>query len=327
MKSEADSTRDELYKMLGIEALDCNKKVCFEFCDPELSEPAVLEAIKRWPHLNNLRLLDSDKYKSENVLIDKRISGTLRRAVNHNGVAVLCLHGHARGAMLGKEMAEYCAVPLASRGFVTLAVDLMGFGNRRNREFDDMELACGGQTLFLEERIAFSRFLTQGKTLLGAQLEELISCVTFLKSLEGINKVVVMGHSMGGIYSFWLGALDKRIDVTVCLAGMLCYEAFANSDNAKYHGVYSLVPGISGKYDSGDILSLIAPRAFYGIHGENDLGFPVENIRRNSDKARNIYCEFGKENLFKSELISGDHGEMLTEKYLNPVFDFLESFI
>ena len=327
MKAELASIRNELYKMLGIEGFDCRKKVDFEFYSPEPPDEIVNEAVRRWPHLDNLRLPDSDKYKCKNILIEEMISGKLRLPVKHNGIAVLCLHGHARGAMLGKEMAEYCAVPLATKGFLTLAVDMMGFGYRRNREFDEQELASGGQTLFMQEKIDFARFLSQGKTLLGAQIEELMACVTFLKSLKGINKIVVMGHSMGGIYSFWLGALDDRVDITVCLAGMLCYEAFASSDNARYHGVYCLVPRISEKYDSGDILSLIAPRAFYGLHGENDCGFSAENIRRNSEKAREVYREFSKENLFISNMIPGDHGEMLTDKYLNPIYKFLESFI
>ncbi|MEA2012580.1 MAG: hypothetical protein U9O87_05775 [Verrucomicrobiota bacterium] len=324
-KDNSSKLRQELLNLISCKLSKETPNVSFSKPNYDIEEK-VAEAIKLWPHLNNLRVADSAEYKIQDVLIDNEISGRLRIPEKHNGMAVLCLHGHARGMMLGKEMTEYCTVPLAQQNFITLSVDLIGFGNRRNRDFDDIEIKIGGQTLFQQEKINFARLLTQGKTLVGNQIEELSTCVSFLKSLDGIKNVAVMGHSMGGIFAFWLGALDQRIDCTICLAGMINYEAFANSDNSRYHDCYCLVPGIAELVDSGDILSLIAPRGFYGIHGRHDRGFPIDRVIANSNKTREVYKQMGAEKMFRSEIIDCDHGDMLSEKYLCEIFNFLKIF-
>ena len=227
--------------------------------------------------------------------------------------------------MFGKEITEFYAVPLAEQGFVTFCPDAILFGERRVREHDEDELACGGQSRFLAEKILAFRYLLKGTTLTGAQVAEYIRCVDFLTGLPQTDQVVVMGHSMGGIYSFWLGAMDERVDATICLAGLLSYRLMADKGVSRYHGIYVVVPGLLSVCDTPDIVSLIPPRALYAVHAEDDFGFDMEGVHEIVTTASEVYAKCGAQGALVSKVVSGAHDDVLSEASLTAVFDWLKS--
>ncbi len=337
--------RGDLERCLGLRRLG-SEFIARRSTHVEEVEPAVAEALRLWPALARYRAVPAAagerSFTAERVSfpgVEGDVVGMLRIPAGLDGPApaVLCLHGHARGLLLGKEMTEFYAVPLTQAGFVTFSPDAMLFGERRRREFDSQEIGSGGQSLFLAEKMAAFEAFLHGSTLLGLQLAEYMRCLDFLAGLPEVCGVAVMGHSMGGIYSFWLSALDERVDAAVCLAGLLSYRLMAEAGVSRYHGIYCLVPGLLTLCDTPEIVSLIAPRAFYALHARGDLGFPIQGVEEISEAALWAYSRYradgqcvategdqgNRPHRFLSRIIDGDHGDVLAAPQLDEAFHWL----
>lgn len=330
-EAAASRLRQELSALVGLKRLPQPFDVRRE-AYREVDDLLVRDAERRWPDLGRRRVSPdrraAEAFTTERILFagvtgEPDIVGVLRTPKKKRTppVAVLCLHGHARGLVLGKEITECYAVPLAENGFTTFAPDALAFGERRRRQYDQAELTSGGQSLFLGERVLVMNSLLRGETLFGKQLAEFVRCVDFLEQMPGKDRIAVMGHSMGGIYAFWLGALDERVDVTVCLAGLLSYRAMVEQEVSRYHGIYSVIPGMLKSCDTSDVVALIAPRRFYGVHAEMDAGFPIAEIRRITSKAKDAFRLSGSPDNLVSEVIGGDHGDVLTPALLRRLAD------
>jgi len=294
----------------------------------------VAKAVRLWAELSDYRATPEVRtdcsFTAERVLfpgVEGNVVCVLRIPTGLTGPApaVLCLHSHTRGLVLGKEITEFYAVPLTRAGFITLCPDAMLFGERRWREYDEREIGSGGQSVFLAEKIAAFDALLNGSTLMGKQLAEYMRCIDFLSRMPEVSSIAVMGHSMGGIYSFWLSALDDRVAATVCLAGLLSYRLMAEARMSQYHGIYCVVPGLLTLCDTPDIVSLIAPRAFYALHGRGDLGFAIEGIREIAAGALRAYGHYGAQDQFVSRIIDGNHGDVLAAPHLRDVIHWLKA--
>lgn len=103
------------------------------------------------------------------------------------------------------------------------------------------------------------------------------------------ERVLIMGHSLGGKMAFYTGALDPRFRCVIASDFGLPWRS-TNWDSPWYLG--SRVP----KDDTGpahhELLALLAPRPFYLIAGETD----TEESWRYLDAARPAYALYGSEN-------------------------------
>jgi len=330
-EARAHALRADLEAILGLKrrprTFEVRRKPFAEPADATLDRVAEL-----WPELDRFRVPPEQRaaggFTAERVAfagVDGDLVGVLRtpKGLSQPAPAVLCLHGHARGMMLGKEITEIYAVPLANAGMITFAPDSLLFGERRRREFDDEEMSSGGQRAFPAERIlAFDCFL-KGGTVMGERLAEFVRCIDFLADLPEAGPIAVMGHSMGGIHAFWLGALDERVHATVCCAGLLSYRRMAEQGVSRRHGIYSLIPGLLKVSDTPDIVSLIPPRALYAVHAESDLGFPVDGVNEITSRARQVYRRYGAADQLVSKIIPGDHGGVLAPDELADIRNWL----
>ena len=327
--------RSSLERCLGLERLDPDFAAqCSEYSEPH--DPMVAKAVSLWDELSDYRVAPEERtdgsFAAERVTfpgVEGDVVCVLRIPTGLTGLApaVLCLHSHTRGLMLGKEITEFYAVPLTRAGFVTLCPDAMVFGERRWREFDEREIGCGGQTAFVAEKIAAFEALLNGSTLMGRQLAEYLRCVDFLSRTPEVGDVAVMGHSMGGIHSFWLSALDERISATVCLAGLLSYRLMAEARMSQYHRIYCIVPGLLKLCDTPDIVSLIAPRALYALHARDDLGFAIKGIEEIAVEALRAYRHYDAQDQFVSRIVEGNHRDVLAASHLRDVADWLKAHV
>lgn len=319
--------------LLGLKRLPAGFRVRMEHFREE-QDPVVATCERLWPEIEKRRVpperRKGDSFAAKRVTFpgvpgEPDVVGVLRipKKLRKPVTAVLCLHGHARGLILGKEITECYAVPMAEAGFITFAHDAIRFGERRRREYDDAEVGSGGQSLFLGEKVFGFNALLQGGALLGANLAEFMRCVDFLERLPGVARVAAMGHSMGGIHSFWLAAMDKRVHEAVCLAGLLSYGAMVERDVSRYHGIFTIVPGLLTLCDTPEIVSLIAPRAFHAVHAEKDLGFPIDKVKEIVSHAARTYELYGAQGNLISKIVPGDHGDVLAEDILREVMDRL----
>ncbi|MEM4244981.1 MAG: alpha/beta fold hydrolase [Candidatus Nanoarchaeia archaeon] len=128
--------------------------------------------------------------------------GVLHKPLKKSKSAVLFLHGFTGF----KEQFRWWAEYISLHGFITLAFDFTG-----NGESDG--------------------FFTEGT--ISQEVSDIDSAIKFLKENYGVEKICVLGHSMGGAVAILSAAKNKDIDCLVVLAPLAVlkgkpYSEFAN---------------------------------------------------------------------------------------------------
>ncbi len=233
--------------------------------------------------------------------------------------AILCLHGHAMNPIerRGKEnvvgvtdtskpkqqeairlMNYDYAHQLANQGFVTLAADTLGWGDRAaGYEFSGRD-PCN---------IHYLKAQLWGLNLMSIHLHEDMCALDFLQGLPEVNsdQLGTIGLSMGGTRALFLAALDERVkavDVS-CFLTTFSHYAIRASDICGAQ----LVPGILRYAELSDVAALIAPRAALYESGTGDHIFPVEVAQEVYQSVKRVYEEYGEAELVEHEIFKGGH--------------------
>ena len=107
------------------------------------------------------------------------------------------------------------------------------------------------------------------------------------------KRIGCFGFSMGSTKSWWLAALDSRVQAVVGACGLTTYAALIAAGALNRHGIYFYVPGILRLAETYDIVALIAPRPFLSLSGEEDGASPLEGVREVHRKAGRVYGTLG----------------------------------
>ena len=233
--------------------------------------------------------------------------------------AILYCHNHShdyawgKGEILeGKGRMPPIGPILARAGYCVLAIDAWCFGERR-----------------ADENATAKSFLLQGRTLWGMMLSDEMAALDYLESRREVDsrRIGCFGFSMGSTKSWWLAALDPRVRVAAGACGLTTYRALIEAQALNRHGIYYYVPGILRVADVGDIVSLIAPRPFLSLSGEEDEGSPLPGVHRVHREAGRIYRLLGARRNLVRRLYPAAHeftGAMLKdtlawfERHLRP---------
>lgn len=279
----------------------------------EAQKPAVRESLWKLfgnlppritPQVRIVQTIPRERYAIEKIEFDNGAGATvygyllLPHNLNQPAPAVLFHHYHAGLYHLGKDEAflDRVTVPplgptFANEGYVVLAIDAYGFGERQRPapagEFDPgaaVELALA------------KKFLWEGCTYWGMIVRDDLMALDYLCSRPevDITRIAATGMSMGSSRTTWLSALDERIKVTIPVAQMTRYRDFAAKGNLNRHGIYYYMPGVlATDLDMEHIASLSAPRAQVVLIGDSDPLSPVEGIRKIETYVQQIYALYG----------------------------------
>lgn len=215
--------------------------------------------------------------------------------------AIVCIHqfnpaaGARESVGLDPEHNDLAfADELARRGFVTLALDLPGYGERR----DPNRTAA-------EEVIDFYR--TQPRSaLLGQMAWEVSRAVDYLTSLEVVDsrRIGCMGQLLGGIVGLFAAALDERLRAVAASTACATFQSQFEHGTAGpiWCSGTGLLP-ILGFFDAeraGDlpieyheIMALIAPRALFLCTPLRSEYFPREGLEEVASHVENLYAFVG----------------------------------
>lgn len=242
------------------------------------------------------------------VLIPK--SGATRKP------AVIACHGHGYGSrdIVGLnpdgtdksgsvEEAGYqknFAIELVKRGFLVIAPEIFGFGDRRLMEDADKPLgnsSCNRATAYL---------MMMGRTIAGVRVWDTIRTIDYLCTREDVDsgRIGCMGISGGGLVCGFSAAVDERIKVSV-ISGYT--NTFKDSVMAVYHCVDNFVHGLVKYGEMYDILGLIAPRYLLIESGTEDPIFPVEATRKAYSRLEVIYGLLNAKSRLDKEIFQGEH--------------------
>ncbi|MCC6288478.1 MAG: alpha/beta fold hydrolase [Chitinophagaceae bacterium] len=167
---------------------------------------------------------------------------------------------------------------LAERGYVVIAPDYPGFGDQKDYDFKADRYQSGTMKAIFDN----------------------MRCIDLLQSRPDVNpdKIGVIGHSLGGHNAIFTGAFDTRLKVTVSSCGWTLMHDYFNGDTAaaeKYGGKLwpwaqeKYMPLLRDKYqlnpdsipfDFDEIISTIAPRAFFSNSPMNDANFNIDGVKK-----------------------------------------------
>jgi len=227
--------------------------------------------------------------------------------------AVIVCHGHGYGAKeilglapdgtpLEKDFGIYkrFAMEFVERGYLVIAPELLGFGERRleeDKEKPPKESSC--------TRLATS-LLMMGKTLGGYRVYETIRAIDYLMTRDDADpgRIGCTGISGGGLVSAFTSALDERIGAAV-VSGYT--NTFEDSIMSIRHCIDNYIPGILELAEMPDLIGLIAPRPLLIEAGRNDRIFPVKGVEKAYAKLVRIYEAVNAKANLDLDLFEGGH--------------------
>jgi dienelactone hydrolase len=227
--------------------------------------------------------------------------------------AIVCIPGHGRGVddLVGitedgserdrKDGYQHdFAIQCVERGFVTMAIEPIGFGHRR----DPAARKAGPDASSCQP--AAGAALMLGETMLGWRVWDAIRTLDFLETRPEVDpgRMAMIGISGGGTVALDAAALDERIKATV-LSCSFC--SFRDSIYTISHCIDNYVPGILRWFEVADIAGLIAPRALFAENGVLDPIFPESGVRAALKETERIYADQGVVGRVDHHLFEGGH--------------------
>lgn len=267
-----------------------------------------------------LETKDFGTYTREQIVFDTRhnLSAIGYLLVPKRGThplpAVVCFAGHGRGvsdilgmtddggqrAERGVGYAREYALQCVDHGYVTFAVEQLGFGTRRDqaaRAAGPAENSC---------RPAACAATLFGQTMAGWRVWDAMRAIDYLATRSEVDasRIATLGASGGGTTSLFTAAVDHRVKVAVVSA---YWNTFRDSIVSISHCPDNYVPGLLRDMEMHDLAGLVAPRALFVESGRNDRIFPIAGSQLAAEKAREIYRAFDVPGRMGYEIHEGAH--------------------
>jgi len=232
--------------------------------------------------------------------------------------AILCCHGHGP---FGKEpVMGYRSTPeiatnindhnydyglqMAQAGFVTMAIDWRGFGERDDRRPPHYHAPQDDRDLC---NLHYNRANLFGQTLLGLNLHDARCAMDYLLDQPFVDpdRLGVMGLSFGGTMGTWIAFTDERVKA----ADIICYsDCFADFAIARNHFCGSQIsPGLYALCDVPDLHGLIAPKPLLVEIAVHDQCFGIDSAMRCFQKVKSIYQAADCEDRLVLDMYPGGH--------------------
>jgi dienelactone hydrolase len=277
----------------------------------------------RRPKVETLSTEDRGDYVVEKFQFDNGAGATVPgyllrpKSLTGKAPAILYCHWHGGEYEIGKEelfQAKHTPEPpgpaFAKQGFVVLAIDAYCFGERNGRgPGGPLEKGGNGE-------MSASKFnLWVGRTLWGMMLRDDLMALDYLASRPEVDarRIGITGMSMGATRSWWLMALDERIQTGVAVACLTRYQNLIEHEALKEHGIYYFVPNLLTHFDTEAVVALIAPRPVLFMNGGQDGGSPADGIRAIEKTVRAVYALYGREADCQSFIYAGQ-GHVYTKE-------------
>lgn len=213
-------------------------------------------------------------------------------------------------------------VELARRGFVILAYDAIGFGERIP---PGTEPYTGAQDFF-RKHPKWSFF--------GKMIWDFRHIMDFMETVPQVNpeRIGVIGHSHGAYGAIFCSLFEQRIKATVASCGVTTLRGDPNPE--RWSRLTALLPAFGfylddisqAPIDCHEIVACLAPRPFFNFSTLDDEIFPhTENLPDVFKQVSDVYSLYGARDRLQSPIIPGPH--RFPVEYRNKAYDWLASIL
>ncbi|MGQ9731217.1 MAG: alpha/beta hydrolase [Candidatus Zipacnadales bacterium] len=231
--------------------------------------------------------VERERYIIENIVFESRprfyvtANLYLPKHVELPAPAIVVVPGHAMREGKNYEPYQRAQIGLARKGFVVLAYDPIGQGER--------ELPGFGHHL------GYSLLLV-GQTNEGLITWDTIRAIDYLCTRPEVDqeRIGLTGNSGGGENTFYVTPLDRRIKAAASFCFVCSYDQWIR--HGGNHCICNHLPGIVREMEQFEILGLNAPRPFLAGNGAQDPIFPIAGTRETLRRARQVYALCGAAN-------------------------------
>ncbi len=302
-------------------------------CQPPDRTPFAMELVDE---------VDAGAYRRRRILFNvtrhSRVRATM--LVPHGSgpfPAALLLHDHGSKFDIGKEKliqpwydearlasarawaakyftGRFIGDELAARGYLVLAVDALGWGDRGGLGYD------GQQALA-------SNFVNLGGSLAGLLAREDVRAAALLASLREVDRrrIAAVGFSMGGYRAWQVAALSRDIAATVSICWMTTVAGMMVPGNNTLRGQsawHLQHPGLTRYLDIPDVASISAPRPALFFDGELDPLFTPTGVADAYAGMRAVWRSQRADANLTTRIWPG-LGHVFVEEMQQPAFDWL----
>ncbi len=209
--------------------------------------------------------------------------------------AVLCVHGHWRGAKQDPVVQSRC-IGLAKLGFFVLVVDAFGAGERGiSKNLGEYHGEMVAATLF-----------PVGLPLSGLQVYENMRAVDYLLTRPEVDgtRLGITGASGGGNQTMYAGAFDERFKAVVPVCSVGNYQAYLGAACC----MCEVVPGALRFTEEWGLLALVAPRALMVVSATKDAPqFSVAAAKKSLALAEPVFALHGKPENVRHAIFESPH--------------------
>ena len=233
--------------------------------------------------------------------------------------AILCCHGHGqfgKEPVMGNDSSPALRTAIsdhnynygqqmAKLGYVTYAIDWIGFGERNDNQKPNFLNHNGGRDWC---NLYYLHATMLGMTSLSINVSHGKHATDFACTFPCVDadRLGVMGLSGGGTMSLWMSLCDERIKATE----IICYSdlwAYFGVRDLNYCGM-QVAPGLFKLVDLPDLQGLLAPRPLLVDIGAHDSCFKVDTAMACYRQLKRIYSAAGAATRLELDFFPGEHG-------------------
>lgn len=231
-------------------------------------------------------------YVTGNLYLPKNATGPLPTVLYVCGHAVVKKDGASLGNKVGY---QHHGGWYARNGYACLTIDTLQLG-----EIEGIHHGTHREGMWW--------WHARGYTPAGVEAWNCIRALDYLETRPEVdkNRIGVCGRSGGGAYSWWIAALDDRIQVAVPVAGITTLKNHVVDGCIEGHCDCMFQMNTYG-WDYATVAALVAPRPLLIANTDKDGIFPLDGVVQVHSQVRKIYELYGKPTHLGLNITEGPH--------------------